>query len=129
VDEDTLEGAALQAASDRDWSLVAVESGLDGALRRRLVQSQAPNLLTVETIKLDAGQLSDALKKMQEKYQADAALGVAVFPEERAVEIVLMTPIGAQERRLTFGGHPGLLSRWAVNTALNWLRQAAQGAA
>jgi nicotinamide-nucleotide amidase len=129
VDEDTLEGAALQAAFDRDWSLVAVESGLDGALRRRLVQSQAPNLLTVETIKLDAGQLSDALKEMQEKYQADAALGVAVFPEERAVEIVLMTPIGAQERRLAFGGHPGLLSRWAVNTTLNWLRQAARGAA
>ena len=56
-----------------------------------------------------------------------AALGVAAFPEKRAVELVLITPEGTQERLHTFGGHPDLLSRWAVNNALNWLRRTAEG--
>jgi hypothetical protein len=43
------------------------------------------------------------------------------------VELALITPEGTTERRLTFGGHPGLLPRWAVNVALNWLRRVAEG--
>ena len=48
VDEDTLEGVALEAASGRTWNLVAVESGLGGALTRRLANVGARNLLAVE---------------------------------------------------------------------------------
>jgi len=126
ADEDTLEAAALKAASSRTWSLVAVESGLSGALKHRLANVQTPNLLTVESADLGGGELSAFLKSAQEKYGARAALGVAAFPEARAIEVVLVTPDGTKEHQRTFGGHPGLLTRWAVNLSLNWLRRAAE---
>jgi nicotinamide-nucleotide amidase len=49
VDEDTLEGVALGAASGRTWNLIAVEAGLGGALTRRLANVNAKNLLAVES--------------------------------------------------------------------------------
>ncbi|MBN1452532.1 MAG: hypothetical protein JW963_16065 [Anaerolineales bacterium] len=127
VDEDTLEGAALKAASERIWSLVAAEAGLGGALKRRLADAQAANLLGVESVELSEGELPAFLKSIREKYNAQAALGVAAFPEKRTVQLMLITPEGTKERQHSFGGHPALLPRWAVNLALNWLRRAAQG--
>lgn len=127
IDEDTLEEACLRAASDRDWKLVAVESGLGGALKRRFGRVRAGNLIAVESLELAAGDLSAFLKANQEKYGAEAALGFSVFPESRVVELALITPDGARERQVTFGGHPGLLPRWTVNIALDWLRRAAEG--
>lgn len=127
VDEDTLEGAALKAASDRAWSLVAVEAGLGGVLTRRLANVQTTNLLAVESIELAAGELSKLLKSTQEKHSARAALGIAAFPEKRIVELMLITPDMTKVRQLSFGGHPALLPRWAVNLALNWLRRTAEG--
>lgn len=126
VDEDTLEGAALGAASGRTWSLVAVESGLDGALTRRLANVRAANLLGVESVQLGERELSAFLKSIQEKHNADVALGIAAFPEKRTVELALITPEGMQERQHAFGGHPALVTRWSVNLALNWLRRAAE---
>lgn len=127
VDDDTLEAAALKAVSDRDWTLVAVESGLGGALKHRLANTRPANLLAVETFELAEGELSTFLKATQEKHTAQAALGIAVFPGKRTVELALIQPDGLTERQLSFGGHPGLLPRWAVNIALNWLRRAAEG--
>jgi len=127
IDEETLEGAALQAASDRTWNLVAVEAGLGGALSRRLANLQAANLLVVESVKLAEGELPAFLKSMQEKHNARAALGVVAFPEKRIVELMLITPDETKARQLSFGGHPALLPRWAVNLALNWLRRTAEG--
>jgi hypothetical protein len=127
IDEETLEDAALKAASGRDWKLVAVESGLGGVLKHRLAQSRVASLLAVESAEMADGKLSVFLKATQEKYSANAALGVAVFPAERTVELALITPEGTRERRLSFGGHPALLPRWTVNIALNWLRRAAEG--
>ena len=127
IDEDTLEGAALKAASDRTWNMVAVEAGLDGALKRRLSNVQANNLLGVESVELAEGELSAFLKTTQEKYNARVALGVAIFPEKRIAELMIITPDETRVRQLSFGGHPGLLSRWAANLGLNWLRRTAQG--
>jgi len=127
IDEETLEGAALQAASDRTWNLVAVEAGLGGALTRRLANLQAANSLVVESVKLAEGELPAFLKSMQEKHNARAALGVVAFPEKRIVELMLITPDETKARQLSFGGHPALLPRWAVNLALNWLRRTAEG--
>jgi nicotinamide-nucleotide amidase len=127
VDEDTLEGVALEAASGRTWNLVAVEAGLGGALTRRLANVGAGNLLVVESAGLKRGELSAYLQSVREKNDTLAALGIAAFPETRSVELVLITPEGTQTRQRTFGGHPGLLPRWAVNLGLNWLRLAAQG--
>jgi nicotinamide-nucleotide amidase len=127
IDEDTLEDAALRAASDRDWKLVAVESGLGGVLKLRLARSRAANLLAVESVEMAGGELPAFLKATHEKHNAQAALGIAVFPEEREVELALITPEEIRQRRLSFGGHPALLPRWTVNIALNWLRRAAEG--
>jgi nicotinamide-nucleotide amidase len=127
VDEDTLEGVALKAASERTWNLVAVESGLSGVLRRRLSNVSSQNLLGVASVPLSEGQLSEYLYDLQTEYNARTALGISAFPEKRVVEMALITPEGTQERRLTFGGHPALLPRWAVNVALNWLRCTAEG--
>jgi nicotinamide-nucleotide amidase len=127
VDEDTLEGVALEAASGRTWNLIAVEAGLGGALTRRLANVNAKNLLAVESAELKQGELSAFLRSVQVKNNALAALGIAAFPETRSVELVLVTPDGTQTRQRTFGGHPGLLPRWAANLGLNWLRLAAQG--
>ena len=126
VDEDTLEGVALGTASSRTWNLVAVESGLDGALTRRLANVGVGNLLAVESAELKQGELSAFLRLVQEKNNTLAALGIAAFPETRSVELVLITPEGTRTHQRTFGGHPGLLPRWAVNLGLNWLRLAAQ---
>ena len=127
VDDETLEGAALRAASGRTWSLVAVEAGLGGALTRRLSSLQAANLLSVESAELGEGELSLFLKDTQEKHQANAALGVVAFPEKRTAELIIITPEETKELQLTFGGHLGLLPRWAVNLGLNWLRRMAEG--
>jgi competence/damage-inducible protein CinA-like protein len=127
IDEDTLEEAALRAASERGWNLVAVESGLGEALKLRLARARAGNLLAVESVDLGAGKLSPFLKAMQEKHSAQAALGIAALPEKKVIELALITPDGIVIRQRSFGGHPGLLPRWTVNIALNWLRRAAEG--
>jgi len=126
ADEDTLEAAALRAASNRTWNLVAAEAGLDGGLMRRLANAGAQNLLAVESVDLGPGELSAFLETLRAKHNARAALGIAAFPETRTAEMALATPDGFEERQLSFGGHPALLSRWAVNIALNWLRRTAE---
>ncbi len=127
-DEDTLEGAALKAASDRTWNLVVVEAGLGGALTRRLANVQESGLITVESVDLAEGELSPYLKSLQAKHHARAALGIAAFPEKQIVELMLITPEKSKKRQLNFGGHPALLSRWAINLGLNWLRRTSEAA-
>ncbi|MFZ5908768.1 MAG: molybdopterin-binding protein [Chloroflexota bacterium] len=126
ADQDTLEAAALRAASNRTWNLVAAEAGLGGSLTRRLANAGAQNLLAVESVDLGPGELSAFLETLRAKHHARAALGIAAFPETRTAEMALATPDGFKERQLSFGGHPALLSRWAVNIALNWLRRTAE---
>ena len=53
------------------------------------------------------------------------ALGVAMYPEERAAEMLLITPQGEKSHRITYGGPPRSLARWSVNLALDWLRRRA----
>lgn len=127
VDEDTLEGAALKAVSDRTWNLVAVESGLGGVLTRRLAGVGTSTLLEVESAELAEGKLPAFLKSVQEKHNANAAFGIAAFPEKRIVELMLITPNETRTRQLSFGGHPALVARWAANLTLNWLRRTAEG--
>lgn len=127
VDEDTLEAVATRAAAGRGWSLVVVESGLEGALARRLAGASAPNVLTVETETLDPGELPVHLEGVRARHDAHAALGIAIFPEQGRAELALTTPESSHARSAEFGGPPGLLPRWGANLALNWLRRAAAG--
>ena len=118
VDEDTLEEAALNAVAKRGWTLTGVESGLDGALARKL-----PHTVTLRDLSPDS--LLAALRAARADSNADAALGVAMYLEERAAEIALITPQGEKTHHITYGGPPRSLPRWSVNVALDWLRRRA----
>ncbi|HSM72206.1 MAG TPA: molybdopterin-binding protein [Anaerolineales bacterium] len=115
ADEATLEEAALNEVAKRGWTLTAIESGLDGLLARKI-----PN--TASFPALTPAALMDALRAARAESSADAALGVAVYMEERAAKLALITHGGEKTHRITYGGPPRSLPRWSVNLALNWLR-------
>ena len=118
ADEDTLEDAALTAVAKRGWTLVGVESGLDGLLARKIPH-------TVSLSDLSPESLMAALRAARADSNADAALGVAMYLAERAAEIALITPGGEKTHHITYGGPPRSLARWSVNVALDWLRRRA----
>ena len=128
ADEETLESAALRAAGSCGWNLVALESGLDHGLARRLAASSSPNLVAVESVEVAPGQLSARTREAMQSRNAKSALGVAVFTSEKepVIEQVLITPAGEELRSLTYGGPPKHAPRWAINLALNWLRVTAE---
>src|ERR671925_2147000 len=121
ADEDRLEDAALNAVAKRGWTLTGVESGLDGALARKI-----PHTVTLRDLSPDS--LLAALRAARADSNADAALGVAMYLEERATEMALITPKGEKTHHITYGGPPRSLSRWSVNVALDWLRRRAMDA-
>lgn len=118
TDEDKLEDVALNAVAKRGWTLVGVESGLDGMLARKVPRTLSLSVLTADS-------LLAALRAARAESNADAALGVAMYLEERAAEIALITPGGEKTHRITYGGPPRSLARWSVNVALDWLRRRA----
>jgi competence/damage-inducible protein CinA-like protein len=115
ADEDTLQEVTLNTVAKRGWTLAAIESGLDGLLARKI-----PN--TASFTDLNPESLLAALRIAHAESNADAALGLAVYTEERAAEMVLITPSGEKTHHITYGGPPRSLPRWSVNLALNWLR-------
>jgi hypothetical protein len=116
VDEDRLETITLNEVAKRGWTLTAIESGLDGLLARKIPH-------TASFSDLSPASLMDALRKARAESQTDAALGVAVYMEERAAEMALITPQGEKTHRITYGGPPRSLPRWSVYLALDWLRR------
>ncbi|HMB21630.1 MAG TPA: hypothetical protein VKP08_02305, partial [Anaerolineales bacterium] len=118
ADEETLEDVTLNAVAKRGWTLVGVESGLDGLLARKIPH-------TVSLPSLTADSLMAALRAARADANAESALGVAMYLEERAAEMALITPKGEKAHRITYGGPPRSLARWSVNLALDWLRRRA----
>ena len=118
TDEDRLEDAALNAVAKRGWTLIGVESGLDGSLARKI-----PHTVSIPDLSPDS--LLAALRAARADSNADAALGVAMYLQERAAEMALITPKGEKTHRITYGGPPRSLARWSVNVALDWLRRRA----
>jgi nicotinamide-nucleotide amidase len=118
ADEDKLEDVVLNAVAKRGWTLIGVESGLDGLLARKI-----PHTVSLSDLSPDS--LLAALRAARADSNADAALGVAMYLEERAAELALITPQGEKTHRITYGGPPRSLARWSVNLALDWLRRRA----
>lgn len=118
VDEERLEDVVLTAVAKRGWTLVGVESGLDGLLARKVPH-------TVSLSDLSPESLMAALRAARADSNADVALGVAMYIEERAATMALITPSGEKTHRITYGGPPRSLARWSVNLALDWLRRRA----
>ena len=115
VDEDRLEDAALNAVARRGWALTAIESGLDGMLARKIPHTASIPDLSPES-------LASAVRAARIESNADVALGVAVYMEERSADMILITPHSEKTHHITYGGPPRSLPRWSVNLALNWLR-------
>ncbi|MEW5941595.1 MAG: hypothetical protein AB1750_18165, partial [Chloroflexota bacterium] len=130
ADDDTLESVTLRAAASRGWNVVALEAGLDGSLARRFATARPANLSALEAVEAKPGELAGHARRLMESHSANAAVAVALFAsnEERVIEQVVITPEGEQSRRLAYGGPPKYATRWAVNLALNWLRQTANKA-
>jgi competence/damage-inducible protein CinA-like protein len=118
ADEDKLEDVVLNTVAKRGWTLVGVESGLDGLLARKIPH-------TVSLSDLSPESLLAALRAARADSNAEAALGVAMYLEERAAEMALITPKGEKTHHITYGGPPRSLARWSVNLALDWLRRRA----
>ena len=115
VDDDRLENVVLNLLEKRRWKLVAIESGLNGLFLRTL-----PNSASYPDLSVDS--LTQALRAARADSKADIALGVSVYAEKRAAEMVMITPKGEKAHRITYGGPPRSLPRWSMNLALNWLR-------
>jgi hypothetical protein len=118
ADEDRLEEVTLNTVAKRGWTLVGVESGLDGLLARKV-----PHTLSLSDLSPDS--LLAALRAARADANAEAALGVSMYLEERAAAMALITPSGEKTHRITYGGPPRSLARWSVNLALDWLRRRA----
>jgi competence/damage-inducible protein CinA-like protein len=118
ADEDKLEDAALTAVAKRGWTVVGVESGLDGLLARKI-----PHTISLSSLTVDS--LMAALRAARAESNADVALGVTMYLEERAADMALITPKGEKTHRITYGGPPRSLARWSVNLSLDWLRRRA----
>ena len=118
ADEDRLETITLNEVAKRGWTLTAIESGLDGLLARKIPH-------TASFSDLNPAALMMALHAARVESNADAVVGVAIYPEERAAEIALITPKGEKTHHITYGGPPRSLPRWAMNLALDWLRRRA----
>lgn len=118
ADEEKLEEVVLSTVARRGWTLIGVESGLDGMLARKIPH-------TVSIPDLSPSSLMAALRAARADTSSDAALGVAVYLEERTAELALITPQGEKTHRITYGGPPRSLARWSVNLALDWLRRRA----
>jgi len=125
ADEDALEDAALTAVAKRGWTLTAVESGLDGALARKIPHTVSLSDPSTGSGRLTSDSLMAALRAAHADSNTDAALGVAINIQERAAEFALITPGGEKTHRITYGGPPRSLARWSVNVALDWLRRRA----
>jgi competence/damage-inducible protein CinA-like protein len=118
ADEAKLEDVVLNMVAKRGWTLIGVESGLDGLLARKI-----PHTVSLSDLSRDS--LLAALRAARADSNADAALGIAMYLEERAAEMALITPQGEKTHRITYGGPPRSLARWSVNLALDWLRRRA----
>ncbi len=105
----------MDSIAKRGSTLTTLESGLDGILARKVPH-------TVSIPDLDPVSLMDALRAARTNSNADIALGVSVYPEDRSAEMAMISPRGEKTHRITYGGPPRSLPYWAMNLALNWLR-------
>ena len=115
ADEDRLDEVTLDLIAKRGWTLTAIESDLNGLLARKIPHTASFSNLTADS-------LMQTLHTARADSHTDIALGVAIYPEERAADMAMITPRGEKTHRITYGGPARSLPYWAVNLALNWLR-------
>jgi nicotinamide-nucleotide amidase len=130
ADTDTLESVTLEALARRGWNLATFESGLTEGLTTRLNHISHPAYQGGRSRLIELKELIKASEILLKEMDASVVLGVALSKkgDQQDIAMISITPLGKQERHLTYGGHPKNAARWAVNTALDWLRRIAQKA-
>lgn len=131
ADNDTLENVVLDAVARLNWTLTSVESGLGDALMNRLNHTGHPAYRGGSSQVIQLDELVNASNFLVQETSTSAILGVALSSsaDKQEIWIVTISPLGQEERHLTYGGHPMNAARWAVNTALDGLRLIAIDAA
>jgi competence/damage-inducible protein CinA-like protein len=124
-DQDTLEGAALDAVQRRNWTLAIVEAGLNGSLIRRLAGGSGSFVggeLLNDTPPLE--ELEHLTRSFRDARQADVCLGVAIQSdgERQMIYLTLITPQGVENFTRPYGGPPEYASRWALHHSLDLIR-------
>lgn len=125
ADSQTLEAVMLEGLEQRGWSLACVECGLEGALLRRLAQTGHPAYRGGRSCEVQGESLAHLVQTIHTEFNATVVLGVtlSISDDQQDISIAILTPIGLEERQLTYGGHPKNAARWTVNNALDWLRR------
>jgi nicotinamide-nucleotide amidase len=125
ADEDTLEQVTLDAINKLGWSLACFEFQTDGSLRSRLAKTAHPAFLGGEVLGSSPENLVVPAKNIHEKFDSSVVMGLRITNDgtKHNIDILWDTPLGLEERHLTYGGHPKNANRWAVNMALDGLRR------
>lgn len=125
VDQDTLESKVFETLQEKAWNLVVLEAGLNGDLIKVLAANPAVYLGGKVLLNRPAlEELKELTSSYRLSHHAQVALGVSLIPgiEKQDVYISLISPNGLQHLHRPYGGAPGNAPRWAVNQALNLLR-------
>lgn len=126
ADQQTLEEAALTNLQNKGWRLAVIEAGLNGDLIRRLASIRHPFVSGKVLVRsLEADSLGEMLAAYHITQNVEVVLGVTIHPGPEQQEIILLviTPHGKLERKLSYGGPPAYAARWAVNQSLDLIRK------
>jgi competence/damage-inducible protein CinA-like protein len=125
ADKETLESAAIQRLTDLNWTLRLVIDSQASLLAQRL-SSKEGIFLGAEILPTspDPETLRELIITDRRNHQAHTGLGLAIYHTDKRTEIliILISPAGEEHFTLSYGGPPQYTSRWAINHALNILR-------
>jgi competence/damage-inducible protein CinA-like protein len=125
-DEESLEQVALNHLASKGWQLAVIEAGLNGELLHRLASIRGPFVNgDLRTKPVSADRLFEILEKDLQSHQVDVVLGVTLHPGDKLQKIylVVISPDGARQIPLSYGGPPGNAATWASNQSLDLLRK------
>ena len=134
ADLEILEEIVLQILIRKGWTLAVVEAGLGGELIKHIKSAESrlssSNLSVfrggeVLQATLEFEKFQQFVKSYRQTCQADACLGVAIYPdlEKQDILLVLVTPDGEQIMTRPYGGPAGYAPRWALHHSLDILRR------
>jgi hypothetical protein len=124
ADDETLEQVVAENLRRLAWRLVALEFGLGGHLLRRLAKLPADCFAGGQILSNAPENRSQAVAAARQVEQGELGLGVFLYQagDKQEIFITLITPDDQQEQARPYGGPPGNAPHWAVNHALDILR-------
>jgi nicotinamide-nucleotide amidase len=127
ADEESIEDVLFGIMDKKDLSLAVLEAGMAGSLVQKLSRVKSNRFEggeVIPEIPEDTTLLEATLRELDTR-NASLALGICLTPQagQQDIELVIITPEGEQNIKRSYGGHPRNGTIWAVNMALELLRQ------